>query len=138
MGAHFAPNVMVIPLGEQQPIQFTHPLTTEGPGIVLDMFNPAPHHPHLVAHARIAAQFDLMDPGMVGGLHRQGLAVEQQLHHLGLRHPDPHHPGFALEELGTQHGEWIVVAAFRQPLGVLHHPIKAEHGHEPAASDQRA
>ena len=37
-----------------------------------------------------------------------------------------HHPAATLEGLGTQDGQGVVMAAFGQPEGLVHHPIEPD------------
>ena len=138
VGAHAPPDVVVVALGKQQLIQLSHPGIPEGPGIVLDVLDTTPQHPHLVARRGLVGAFGLKHPGMVGGGHGDGLAALQQLHPFGFGHPDPHHPATAFKGLGAQQGERMVVLAVGQAMAVLHHPIKAEQGHVATAFAPRA
>ena len=104
VGAHAPPNVVVVAFGKQQPVQLAHPLVAEGPGIVLHVLDAAAPDTHLIGATGIALGGRLKDPGVVWRGHGQGLASDQQVHLLRLRHPDPHHPAAALEGLGTQDG----------------------------------
>ena len=104
VGAHAPPNVVVVSFGKQQPVQLAHPLVAEGPGIVLHMLDVAAPDTHLIGATGIALGGRLEDPGVVWRGHGQGLASDQQVHLLRLRHPDPHHPAAALEGLGTKDG----------------------------------
>ena len=138
VGAHLAPDVMVVALGEQQPIELAHPLLAEGPGVVLDVLDPGPHHPQLVATAGVVVEAGFKHPRMVGGFKSQTLAPMQQVNPLGIGHPDPHRPATGLERLGTQHGEGMIVATLGQAMGVLNHPVEAERGHENRADEPGA
>ena len=126
MGAHAPPDVVVVAFGKQQPVQLAHPLVAEGPGVVLDMLDAAAPDAQLIGAAWIALQGCLEHPGVVGRDHGQGLASDQQLHLLRFRHPAAHHPAAALLGLGSQDGQGVVMAAFRQPVGIVHHPIEPD------------
>ena len=126
MGAHAPPDVVVVAFSKQQPVQLPHPLMAERPRIVLHVFDAAAPDAQLIGAAWIALGGRLKHPGVVGRGHGQGLASDQQLNLLRLRHPDPHHPAAALEGLGTQDGQGVVMAALSQPEGIVHHRIEPD------------
>ena len=129
VGAHPSPNVVMVSLGEQVTIHFPHPFLAKGVRVVLFVGYPSPTDAHPIFAARVFRQGVFKQPGVVGGFHGQLLAMEEQLHLVGIGHPNPHHPTALGLGLGTEHRIGMVVVAAGQPFGIATHPIKAGHHH---------
>ena len=113
----------MVALSKQVAIHFAHPLTTEGPRIVLFVNDAASFDSDLVVQTRVPGELCLKYPGVVRRGHGDLFASHEQSHTLGLWHPHPHGPTL-IRGLGTEHRERVVMATIRQPFAVLHHPVE--------------
>ena len=140
VGTHPLPDVVMVALGEQVAIHLAHPLIPEGPGVVGLVFDAPPRHPHPIAAARVDRQFGFKNPAVVGVAQGDRLprhqpmgasqvARQQQIHPIGLWHPDAHHPIAVVEGLGAEQREGVIVTTFLQTPAVVHHPVEADRSH---------
>ena len=78
MGTHLLPDVVVIAFGKKVAIHFAHPFTTEGPGIVLFVYDPTALNPDPVVASGISVELCLEHPGVVRAGHGDFFASLQQ------------------------------------------------------------
>ena len=115
--------VVMIAFGEQVAIHFAHPLTTEGPRVVLFMHDSATLNLDPVVTPGVLTDLGLKHPWVVRRGHGDLFASLQQGDRLSFRHPHPHGP-ILIGGLGTEHRKRMVMATIRQPFAVLHHPVE--------------
>ena len=132
MGAHLAPDVVMVALGEEMAIHFAHPFIPEGPGIVLLVVDAPTADLKAVTLTRVLRELSLKHPGVIRRLGADHLPIDNEVDPVGLWHPCSDRPA-RVRRLGSENREGMVVATFGQTPTILNHPVEDCSNHDPTA-----